>query len=69
MEYEEQIRSEYNWVPDAVFAIKRAEILRQFLLRERIYRTEALHEKYEAQAKMNLESSLRKLSRVVTQAD
>ena len=30
-EYEEQIRQEYGWVPAAIFASKRAEILESFL--------------------------------------
>src|SRR5438270_618282 len=33
-EYERQIREEYSWVPETIFAAKRAEILEGFLTRE-----------------------------------
>ena len=36
-EYESQIRQEYSWVPDDIFAARRAEILEGFLERDRIY--------------------------------
>ena len=38
--YEAQIREEYAWVPDTTFAKKRAELLRQFLARPRLYSTD-----------------------------
>ena len=60
-EYETQIRQEYSWVEDAVFRAKRAEILEQFLARERIYSTEQLSVKYEHQARKNLEASIVRL--------
>lgn len=60
-EYEAQIRREYDWVPQATFAAKRAEILERFLARERIYRTDLLFSKYERQARINLGNSIRKL--------
>lgn len=60
-EYEGQIRSEYDRVPQAVFAAKRAEILERFLARERIYTSEPFFSKYEQQARSNLRDSLRKL--------
>ena len=60
-EYETQIRAEYSWVPEATFAAKRAEILERFLARKRIYSTELVFNKYENQARKNLENSLRQL--------
>lgn len=60
-EYEAQIRREYDWVPDAVFAIKRATILKRFLTRGRIYSTKWFFQSHEMQARSNLEASLRKL--------
>lgn len=54
MEYERQIREEYAWVPQEVYAEKRAEILRGFLEREHIYLTAWARERFEAQAKGNL---------------
>ena len=57
-EYEEQIRKEYQWVPQLVFASKRAEILKRFLARERIFATDWFRNKYEKQARLNLEASI-----------
>lgn len=61
-EYEEGIRQEYLWVPPEVFALKRAEILRRFLERERIYATDFFAAKYEQSARKNLAASLKKLA-------
>ena|SRR2546427_201802 len=60
-EYAQQIRQEYAWVPHAVFALKRAKILHRFLARERIFVTEWFRNKYERQARQNLEVSISKL--------
>src|SRR5207253_1454914 len=60
-EYEEQIRREYDWVPQEVFAAKRAEILERFLSRERIYSTDLFLDKYEQQGRINLRNSVNKL--------
>ena len=59
--YEEQIRGEYEWVPENIFATKRAEILERFLLRERIFGTKFFFLKYETQARINLAESIRRL--------
>lgn len=53
-EYERQIRAEYAWVPQEVYAEKRAEILRGFLEREHLYLTAWFRERHEAQARENL---------------
>jgi predicted metal-dependent HD superfamily phosphohydrolase len=63
-EYERQIREEYAWVPPAVFGPKRAEILEHFLRRPRLYATHHFFQKYETQARVNLEASIRKLRQV-----
>ena len=60
-EYESQIRHEYDWVPEAIFAAKRAEILERFLGRERIYSTKQFVDRYEKQARANLQASIKKL--------
>jgi predicted metal-dependent HD superfamily phosphohydrolase len=60
-EYESQIRREYDWVPDGIFAAKRAEILERFLARERIYSTKEFFDRYEKRARANLEASVQKL--------
>jgi predicted metal-dependent HD superfamily phosphohydrolase len=57
-EYEAQVRSEYAWVPDAVFRPTRAKILKQFLGRPHLYCTAHFRERYEAQARRNLQYSL-----------
>ena len=57
-EYEEQVRAEYSFVPDATFKAKRAEILQSFLARPRIYSTEHFHAKLEQSARSNLARSL-----------
>jgi predicted metal-dependent HD superfamily phosphohydrolase len=59
--YEEQIRREYEWVPQDVFAVKRAEILERFLSRSKIFGTEFFFGKCEAQARLNLAESIRRL--------
>jgi predicted metal-dependent HD superfamily phosphohydrolase len=59
--YEEEIRREYEWVPEMTFRQKRAEILERFLKREKIYFTQHFFEKYEEQARLNLSSSIKAL--------
>lgn len=53
-EYEAQIRAEYAWVPPEVYATKRREVLQGLLGRERIYTTESMVARFEAQARRNL---------------
>lgn len=55
------IRQEYAWVPEAIYRQKRAAILRGFLERSVIYGTDDFQERYEAQARINLASTIRKL--------
>ena len=59
--YEEAVRREYAWVPDALFAEKRAEILEGFLSRDSIYSTESFSKRLENRARENLRSSIEKL--------
>jgi predicted metal-dependent HD superfamily phosphohydrolase len=63
MEYEEQIRKEYKWVPKIIFGPKRAAILEGFLRRERIYKTDWFYGRYEEKARRNIEGSIGKLRR------
>lgn len=63
LEYEAQIRQEYAWVPSILFRSKRARILSRFLARERIFVTDWFHQKFEAQARRNLELSIDRLKR------
>lgn len=52
--YEEQIRAEYAWVPQADFCKGRAAVLEHFLKRERLYTTPYFFQRYEARARVNL---------------
>ena len=58
-----QIRVEYAHVPEAEYRTGRSRILRGFLARERIYRTDVFHDSLEAKARANLEGALRELER------
>ena len=60
--YGEAIRQEYAWVPEAAYREGRRKVLTNFLRRERLYYTEALAERFEAQARRNLSDEVRRLS-------
>lgn len=60
-EYEAQIREEYSWVPGFMFRTRRAEILRDFLARERLYATDFFAERLEEPARENLRRALVRL--------
>ena len=60
-EYERQVRQEYSWVPGWLFRRKRREILTGFLSRPHIYNTEYFIATLEAQARANLERSVKAL--------
>jgi predicted metal-dependent HD superfamily phosphohydrolase len=62
-EYERQIRSEYDFVPKAIYRVKRAEILEQFLGRPSIYHTEYFRSRYEQAARSHLVESIHRLRR------
>ncbi len=53
--YEAAVRREYRWVPSFLFRRKRREILASFLERDAIFLTEPFFERYESQARANLE--------------
>jgi predicted metal-dependent HD superfamily phosphohydrolase len=60
-EYEQQVRQEYDWVPNFLFRRKRREILQAFLARPRIYSTEHFRQHLEAPARANLARSIQRL--------
>jgi predicted metal-dependent HD superfamily phosphohydrolase len=60
---EDKIRKEYATIPEEQFKKGRADILRRFLDRPSIYYTAFFSEKYEAQARRNIERALAKLAR------
>ncbi len=57
-EYERQVRAEYAWVPGFLYRYKRRQLLREFAKRVPLYRTPALRERLEAQARSNLERAI-----------
>ena len=61
-EYERDIRFEYSWVPEEQFRQGRIAILQGFLSRDSIYSTDFFKQRYEAQARINLERSIAQLS-------
>lgn len=62
-EFERQIRSEYWWIPAPIYRRRRAAILKSFLERPIIYSTREFVERFEAQARENIVSSLKALHR------
>jgi predicted metal-dependent HD superfamily phosphohydrolase len=61
-EYEAQIRAEYGHVPDVFFHAKRREVLQSFLDREAIFLTPACRERFEAQARANLQAAVARMA-------
>src|SRR5512133_64427 len=61
--YEEGVRAEYAWVPEALFRGKRAELLEGFLARPTLFTTEVFRERLETQARANLARSIARLRR------
>jgi predicted metal-dependent HD superfamily phosphohydrolase len=61
-EYEQQIRAEYDFVPETIFSQKRQEILQGFVDRSTIYSTKYFQDKLEARARDNIKRSIFSLS-------
>ncbi|MGP9606026.1 DUF4031 domain-containing protein [Glutamicibacter sp. AOP33-2CA-4] len=59
--YAQAIRDEYDHVPAADFARGRASILRELLRKDRLYNTASAQERWEKQARANLEAELDRL--------
>jgi predicted metal-dependent HD superfamily phosphohydrolase len=60
--YVTDVRREYAAVPDVAFRAGRAALLRGLLERPAIYRTPSAHERWEADARANIEAELRELA-------
>ena len=56
LQYNEQIRQEYDWVSPAEYCTRRQEALAQFLRRPVIYQSALFQEHFESQARENLEA-------------
>jgi predicted metal-dependent HD superfamily phosphohydrolase len=63
--YEQNIRKEYAWVPESVFRQKRADILRSFLARPRIFNLDLYRMQFEERARLNLERAILRLDQPV----
>ncbi|MBK8092898.1 MAG: hypothetical protein IPK32_13165 [Verrucomicrobiaceae bacterium] len=61
-EFERQIRAEYAWVPEALYREKRAEILRGFLERGKLFQTAFFRERLEDRARENLRRLIESLA-------
>lgn len=57
----DNIRLEYSFVPEKEFNEGRKKILRHFLDRNRIFKTDAFFRRYEQQARENLKTAIEKL--------
>ena len=57
-EYDAQIAREYAWVPADAYRSGRANVLRSFLTRPRIFHTQPMFDEREARARENLERAL-----------
>lgn len=62
-EYCNQIRKEYFIYPDIMYKAGREKVLQHFLKMEKIYKTNLFFEKYETQAKKNIEQELLSLEK------
>jgi predicted metal-dependent HD superfamily phosphohydrolase len=59
--YEDAVRREYGWVPDALWREGRRKVLQSFLDRPAIYASPQFHASHEAAARANLTRSLERL--------
>lgn len=59
--YEDRIRREYHWVPQAEYRVGRTAILKRFLARSSIYYTPFFRERLEVHARCNLEQLIVRL--------
>lgn len=61
-DFERKIRREYAWVPEPTYRSERSGVLGRFLRRRFIYQTDHFRDRYEHQAKINLERALAQLA-------
>ena len=62
-EYYQQIRKEYKIYPDFIYNSGRKKALQHFLKMDRIFKTDYFFEKYEIQARENLQNELQILTK------
>jgi predicted metal-dependent HD superfamily phosphohydrolase len=61
--YEEAVRREYGWVPEALWIEGRRKVLQAFLARAAIYASPPFRASHETAARVNLTRSLERLAR------
>lgn len=66
LEYERQIRQEYDWVPEQIYRQKRAEVLKGFRDHECIYQTEWARHRLEKSARENLNRLITNIAAATT---
>lgn len=59
--YCEQVRKEYSFFPDLIYKPGRKKVLMHFLKMDRIFKTDYFFEKFESQARKNLQHELEEL--------
>ncbi len=62
LQYANQIRKEYKYYPDILYKPGRRKVLEHFLQMNSIFKTECFREKYEKNARENMEMELQSLS-------
>lgn len=65
-EYDAAIREEYSFVPIETYRQRRADILKSFLERPRLYLTDAYHNRLDRMARANLRRAIERLEGDVT---
>jgi predicted metal-dependent HD superfamily phosphohydrolase len=61
--YSKAIRKEYWWVPSPLYRQERKKVLENFLMRDSIYFSDEMAQKYEEQARLNIGRELEYLSK------
>lgn len=64
----ENIRKEYHFVSDEVYATERIKVLTRFLSRPRIYYTYYFYDGYEIQARKNILQEISRLAKIVEES-
>lgn len=67
--YEREIRAEYKPVPWQNYRTGRAQVLRTFLDRPKIYQTDLFHDRYDVVARRNLARSIERLDQGLSESE
>lgn len=65
--YRQQVRAEYQSVPDAHFRIGRADVLRRLLENDTLFHTDVGRELWETQARRNVMTEIQELEQTVSE--